>query len=167
MRALLVMDMQEKVLGKNRDKKYSYESNELINNINKEINKFDKENVFYIKTINKKNLINKVLSKNLYENMPESKLVNNLSIVNKMFIEKESNNVFKNKTFDERLKKAKIDELQIVGIDTCGSILDSVLSGVKKGYKIIINKNLTATIKKEKIEKIYKKMQDKGVKILN
>ncbi|MBQ7307068.1 MAG: isochorismatase family protein, partial [Clostridia bacterium] len=119
MRALLVMDMQEGLLGKNRDKKYNYDREKLIKNINGEINKFDKDNVFYIKTINKKNFINKIFSKNLYDTMPESKLVNNLCVVNKLFVEKDSNNVFKNKTFDERLKKAKIDEIQIVGIDTC------------------------------------------------
>lgn len=167
MRALLIMDMQEALLGKNRNKKYTYESEKLIKNINNEICKYDKENIFYVKTINKNNFLNKMLNKKMYETDPNTKLVDKLNIVNKHFIHKESKDAFKNKEFEDKLKKAKIDELQIVGVDTCGSICDSVISGLKKGFKIVLNKSLMESISKEKSEKVCKKMQNKGAKILN
>lgn len=167
MRALLVMDMQEAMLGKNRNKKNTYKADNLIKSINNEIGKFDKANVIYVKTVNKDNFINKILSKNMTKSSPATALVEKLNVVNREIIEKENKDVFGNKNFENMLKKAKIDELQIVGVDTCGSIFNSVISGLKKGFKVVLNKNLVDTNNKNKATKLYKKMQNKGAKILN
>ena len=167
MRALLVIDMQEALLGKDRDKKYTYRSEDLIQNVNDEISKFDKENVYYIKTINKKNFLNKIFSKNLYEQSKESQFVEKLNIVGRHIFEKEGTDAFKTKELSERLKKEKIDEIQIAGIDVCGSIFHSVISGVKKGFKVVLNRELMDTTDKKKGDKLIENLKSKGVKVLN
>ena len=158
MRALLVMDMQENLI--------SEDSQNLIDRINGEISKFDKNNVFYIKTNKKQNILTKFLSKKTSSTSNE--LVNNLLVVNKHLINKSNKDAFKNNELVTTLKSGKFDELQIVGFDICNSIHDSVLSGLKNGFKIVLNKNLTDTISpKKKEEKTLKKLKEKVVKILN
>lgn len=158
MRALIVMDMQDNLLG-------DYKKDELLKNINTEINRFDKNNVYYIKTIKRVNFLNRLVKKDKKE--ADIKLSDKLSVVNGEVISKDRNNIFSKKDFEKTLKDNKIDELQIVGIDACSSVFKSVISALKCGFKVVVNKNLVGAKSEEKADKLYKKMGQKGAKILN
>ena len=156
MRALLVMNMQENLLN-------DYPKEELISSINGEIGRFDKDKVIYVKTVKQNNIIDKLIKKK----ESDTDFAKKLNVVNNDVVSIKRGKLFDSKEFIGSLKKNQIDEFEIVGIDTCSHIFKSVIGGLKNGFKIVVNKNLVGAKKKERADKLCKKMQSKGAKILN
>lgn len=120
MKSLIIVDMQEKYIGKNS--KYA-NRNKLIHNINLKISQY-KSNVIYIK--------NTALEKT-------STLIEELNIVSNNIFLKSKSSCFSDEKLKEYLLKNNIKELEFAGIDGNQCIKSSILDAVNLGYKVEIN----------------------------
>ena len=98
MRYLLVVDMQEDYIGTKRNKMlYPYDTEKLINNINKRISEYPSESVIYI------------TNKFLWEFGKEQKeLAKGLNIVSNNFFGKKKKSAFSNDKLLEYLQKMNV-----------------------------------------------------------
>lgn len=131
MRYLLVVDMQEDYMGTKRNKKlYSYDTEKLINAINKRINEYPAESVIYI------------TNKFFWEFGKEQKeLVKGLNIVSHNFFEKKKKSAFSNDKLLEYLKKMNVKSLELVGVDGNYCVGYTALDGIRKGFQVICNES--------------------------
>jgi len=159
---LLVVDVQD-VFYKNTE--IEQDANEMVNNINKIIEKMMPEKVIYIKATGK------VLSISLkgikaipMEHAPE--IDSNLHIVNNNIFTKVEGDAFSL----EEMKRFLIDndakEIIIVGLLAEKCIYSTAIGGIGKGYNVYIVPEAIVSKSKGRKEKVLKKMNKKGVKIL-
>lgn len=142
MRYLLVVDMQEDYIGTRRNKMlYPYDTEKLINNINKRISEYPSESVIYI------------TNKFIWEFGKEQKeLVKGLNIVSNNFFGKKKKSAFSNDKLLEYLQKMNVKSLELAGIDGNYCVGYTALDGVRKGFHIICNESCIGVRNVEKFK---------------
>lgn len=153
MRCLLVIDMQEDYVGKDRNiRRYPYNCDDLIKRINKQIKNYPASDVIYI------------TNRFFWENKKKpKKLVNGLSVVNTNIFEKRKQSCFSNEKLIEFLKAKGVDELEIVGVDGNYCVKSSALDGVKRGFGIICTIDCIGIGNKKKYRKTHNKLNNAKV----
>lgn len=153
MKCLLVIDMQEEYVGSFRNAKlYPYQADELINSINHKIAEYPKDSVVYI------------VNRFSWEiGRKPKKLVEGLSVVSDNLFEKRKASCFSNSQFLEYLKKKKVSELELVGVDGNYCVGASALGGIKYQYKIFLNEPLVGIGNPQKFNKTKNLLKQKGV----
>ncbi len=156
MKCLVVIDMQEDYVGECRNKKrFSYDTQKLINNINKRISSYPTHYVVYI------------TNKFFWEfNKSPKKLVEGLDVVSDNIFEKRKNSAFTNSNFVEYLKKHDVHAIEVVGVDGNYCVGFSALDGCKKDFSVILNELCVGVSNKKKFEKVKEVLVKKGVKII-
>lgn len=146
MKLLIVVDMQEKYIGKNS----KYENrDELINNINLKISQY-KNNVIYIKNTTLKET-------------PE--LIEELNIVTENIFSKSKSSCLSNEKLKEYLIKRGIKELEFAGIDGNQCIKSSINDAVKLGYKVEIDLNCIGVKNKDNLKRTLEILKQSNVVI--
>lgn len=157
MKYLLVIDMQEEYLGKDRNKKiYTYNEDELIDNINRRIREYPRDNVVYI------------THKFFWElNKEPKKLVDGLLVVSDNMFEKRRASSFTNEKLCQFLLNRNVTELELVGIDGNYCVASSAKGGKKKEFKILYNEACIEARNKNKFIKVKEDLINKGIEIIN
>lgn len=153
---LLVIDMQEDYIGTKRNKKlYPYDTEKLIDTINKRINEYPSESVIYI------------TNKFLWEFSKEQKeLVKELNIVSNNFFEKKKKSAFSNDKLLEYLQKMNVKSLELVGVDGNYCVGYTALDGIRKGFHIICNESCIGVRDIEKFKKMKMRLSKKLVQFI-
>jgi nicotinamidase-related amidase len=127
MKALVIVDMQEEYVGQKRNqKRYPYNSEQLIENINSRITDYEQQadSVVYIKNRGKSECI--------------SDFVAGLRLVSDLVFEKSKASCFSNNSLVAYLTDKAINEIELVGIDGNSCVGISALDGKKRGFSICL-----------------------------
>lgn len=156
MRFLLIIDIQEDYTGEKRDKKkFPYDIETLIDNVNHRIDSYSKEYVVYIK------------NQFFWEHPKTEKLLSkDMNVVSEQIFTKRNNNAFKNAKFANFLREKNITELEIIGIDGNYCVKSTAIAASKAGYEVFLNENCIGIANTKKYEKSKKKMEKMGIKFL-
>lgn len=156
MRYLLVVDMQEDYIGTKRNKKlYSYDTEKLINTINKRISEYPSQSVIYI------------TNKFFWEFGKEQKeLVKGLNIVSNNFFEKKKKSAFSNDKLLDYLQKMNVKSLELVGVDGNYCVGYTALDGVRKGFHIICNESCIGVRDVEKFKNMKMRLSKELVQFI-
>jgi nicotinamidase-related amidase len=149
MRALVVIDMQEKYLEKYDD--------ELMDSINKKIKLAHEEedvSIVYVKNIG------------LTGDKAGYELSDELLLVSDLVFEKKKPSAFSSKAFTHKIKALQATELEIIGIDGASCVAKTAMDALKLGYKTEIVKSCVGARNDRVYEKTLKKLEDAGVSIL-
>ena len=125
--ALVIIDMQEDYIGKYS--KYGYDSDVLINNINKQIINAKKNSDMIIYVKNKKSLKSGIYIPNLVEG---------LMIESDFIIEKDKSSIFSNTEISSLLKNYEISNIEVVGIDGNCCVVSTAVDASRLGYSVKI-----------------------------
>lgn len=123
--ALFIIDMQEDYIGKYS--KYGYDSEVLINNINKQILNAKKncEMIIYVKN-------KKTLKSGIYI----SDFVEGLIIESNFIFEKDSSSALSNTEISSLLKTFEISNIKVVGIDGNCCVASTAIDAARLGYAV-------------------------------
>jgi nicotinamidase-related amidase len=159
---LLIVDVQKKFYEKTE---IEIQANEMVQKINQMINKFEPQNVIYIKATGK---ILSVSSKGFKVTpmLPAPELDSNLKIVSNNIFTKLEGNAFTLEDLNKFLTDNKAKEIIIVGLLAEKCIYYTAIGGKEKGYDISIVSEAVISKSKGKKEKTFKKLIKKGIKIL-
>lgn len=149
MRALVVIDMQEKYLG-------SYD-NELLSSVNKRIKLTHEEEdvpIFYVVNVG------------MTGNRTGYELSQKLLRVSDLVYEKRHPSAFSSKEFADKMSALNVTELEFVGIDGASCVAKTAIDAVKRGYKAEIVKECIGARNDKLYEKTLKKLEGAGVNIL-
>ncbi|MCH5255426.1 MAG: cysteine hydrolase, partial [Lachnospiraceae bacterium] len=149
-------DMQEDYMGTKRNKKlYSYDTEKLINTINKRIAEYPAESVIYI------------TNKFFWEfGKKQKKLVKGLNVVSNNFFEKKKKSAFSNDKFLEYLKKMDVKSLELVGVDGNYCVGYTALDGVRRGLQITCNESCVGVRNIEKFRKMKMRLSKELVQFI-
>ena len=149
MRALVVIDMQEKYLE-------GYDS-ELLDSINRQIQLAHEEEdvpIVYVKNVG------------ITGNRTGYDLSEDLLLVSDLVYEKKRPSAFSSRAFTEKIKALKATELEIIGVDGASCIAKTAMDAVKLGYKTDIVKSCVGARNKRLYEKTLNELEGAGVSIL-
>lgn len=156
MRFLLIIDMQEDYTGENRNRKrFPYDIEPLIDNVNHRINSYSREHIVYIKN-------------QFFWEPPkrEKSLSKGMNVVSDQIFTKRNNNSFKNIEFANYLREKNVTELEIIGIDGNYCVKATAIAASKAGYKVFLNENCIGIADTKKFRKSKMKMKRIGVGFL-
>lgn len=156
MRFLLIIDMQEDYTGENRNRKrFPYDIEPLIDNVNNRINSYSREHIVYIKN-------------QFFWEPPkrEKSLSKGMNVVSNQIFTKRNNNSFKNIEFANFLREKNVTELEIIGIDGNYCVKATAIAASKAGYKVFLNENCIGIADTKKFRKSKMKMKRIGVRFL-
>lgn len=156
MRFLLIIDMQEDYTGEKRNKKkFPYDIESLIYNINHKIDSYSKEYVVYIK------------NQFFWEPKKREKLLSKgMNVISDQIFTKRNTNSFKNIKFANFLKEKNVTELEIIGIDGNYCVKKTAIAALKIGYEVFLNESCIGIADTKKYEKSKMKMKKMGIKFL-
>lgn len=156
MQFLLIIDMQEDYTGEQRNKKkFPYDIQSLINNVNLKIASYPKEYVIYIK------------NQFFWEPPKKEKLLSKgMNVISNQIFTKKNTNSFKNIKFANFLKEKNATELEIIGIDGNHCVKKTAIAASKFGYKVFLNENCIGIADAKKYEKSKIKMKRIGIRFI-
>lgn len=167
MKALLVIDMQEDYVGKARNKRrFPYDSEKLIKNINSKIHEYEKNNdlVIYIRNKKKNSLFNRIFYKYGIEGTNGVQLVKGLDIVSRYIFDKSMACCFTNTSLVTFLKENNISKIELTGIDGNACVGLSAIGGAILHFDVTILCNCTGIANPNKTDKMKSKLIKSGVK---
>ena len=167
-KALLVIDMQNDYLWKERKKKFTYDTNELVSNVNSIIDKYKNEcDIIYISHLIQNIFTNRILFGFSLQGTKGAELYDDLKIVSDLKFDKYFANAYKSKRFAKHMKEEDYEEIIICGLDQCGCVYHTAIGALKEKQKVFIVGNATGCrYSKEKCDKVKNKLIAKGVKYI-
>ena len=162
-KALLVIDMQNEMVGEKHAAPFKYDHDALIRSVNDVIDANESSLVIYIQHLMKKNLINNFASFHTYEGTDSAELVRDLHVVSGHFFSKYKGNAFTNPKLHAFLKEHDIECVEVVGVDGGWCVALTALGAVKAGYRVIVNESAIGTIYPKRKEKFFKRLKEADV----
>lgn len=161
--ALLVIDMQEILVGKNHAKLFKYDTEVLLRNVNRRISEYPPQNVYYIRKIMKKNLLNRISPFQAFDGTTAADLAGELTVVSGKNYTKYGGDAFENPSLTEELRAAGITHVDIVGVDGCGCVPLTAEGAVRKGLSARILSDAVATMSPQREAKQRTRITALGV----
>ncbi len=165
-KALLVIDMQNVMVGEKHAAYFQYDNEMLIQAVNKVIDANESNIVIYIKHNMKKNLINKFVPYQAYEGTEDVELVSNLRVVSDYIFTKYKSNAFTNPKLNDFLKEHNIECVEVVGVDGGACVALTALGAINEGYSVIVNEVAIGTMFNKNKEKCFKKLREAGAEFV-
>jgi len=168
-KALIVVDMQNDYLWEQRKPMFSYDTAELVGNVNKAIHSY-KDNgwdIIYISQIFPNIITNRWIIGFSIANTEGAKLYGGLDVVSDLCFDKNLPNAFTAKKFREFFNSQGYDEVVVCGLDECGCVGATALGTVKAGVRTSLLKSCTGCrYKAEKQAKQHEKLTKNGVEYI-
>ena len=165
-KALLVIDIQNDYLWEQRKPMFSYDTKELVGNVNRAIELFQSEghDVIYIAHILPNIPTNRWFIGFSIRGSEGAKLYDGLSVVSELYFEKNLSNTYTAKRFREYMKKQNYDELVLCGLDECGCVGATARGAVKTGARVVMLENcIGRRFPEAKVQKKREKLKALGV----
>ncbi len=165
-KAVLVIDMQNVCVGKNRSSYFKYDTDNLLKAVN-DVIEYNKDGlIVYIKNIMKRNFINKFAPFEAYAGTEAVELVDNLKIVSNNVFDKYTGDAFSNPELHKFFSDEKVDVVEIVGVDGGGCVSLTAIGALKNGYKVIMNTKAIGTTFEKNRDKYFKKLEKLGAEFI-
>lgn len=167
-KALIIIDIQNDYLYDKRLKKFNYDTNTVINNINNIINKYKEDSdIIYISHLIHNFPTNRLLFGYSIKGTIGAELYKDLNIVSNYKFNKYLPSAYSNNKFKAFMKENNYDEIYICGLDNCGCVYHTALSALKKEKKVYIIKEATfSCFNKEKVNKVNNKLKLLGINFI-
>lgn len=165
-KGLLVIDMQNVCVGSNHSNYFKYNRKSLIAFVNERIEKYEGNNVIYIKNIMKNNFVNRFAPFKAFDGTTEVDIADEVKVVSDNIFKKFKGDAFSNENLDKFLKENNINELELVGVDGGGCVAKTALGAIKQGYKVILNTNAIGTMFNKKEHDYREQLKELGAKII-
>lgn len=167
-KALLVIDMQNDYLWDNRKKKFDYNTDELVGNVNKTIDKYKNEcDIIYISHLIQNIITNRLIFGFSIEGTEGAELYSKLNIVSDLKFNKYFGNAYKSKKFKDYMHNKKYVEIVLCGLDQCGCVYHTAMGALEETKNVSIIKEATGCrYPLKKYNKIVKKLSALGVKFI-
>ena len=165
-KALLVIDMQKDYLWDKRKKMFTYDTDELVGNVNRLIVSYKEKgyDVIYIKHILPKLMWGVGFS---IKGTEGAELYEGLEIVSDMIFEKNRSDAYTAKPFQEYMKNQGYKEIAICGLDECGCVGATAKGAVKTGASVVMVENcIGRRFPDAKVQKMRDELKVLGVKYL-
>ena len=155
-KALLVIDMQNDYLWSKRKEMFTYNTDELVKNVNEAIESYKNDgfDIIYIKHILPKIMWGVGFS---IKGTEGAEMYDGVRIVSDFCFEKNHSDTFTAKAFKEFVAEKNYEELVLCGLDECGCVGATAKGAVKAGIKV---KMLTDCIGRRFPENKVKAMRD-------
>ncbi len=134
-KALLVIDMQNDYLWSRRKEMFTYDTDNLVTNVNNAIESYKEKgfDIIYIKHILPKIMWGVGFS---IKGTEGAELYEGVNIVSDYCFEKNHSDTFTAKAFSEFVKEKNYNELFLCGLDECGCVGATAKGAVKAGIKV-------------------------------
>lgn len=158
-KALFIINMQEMFVGKTRDKnQFDYDGEDLINMINKRINDYQPEEVFYIISL-KKGLFGGNYPK---PSTKEATFPGKLKIVSKNIYQKYKPDAFSSVILEDFVRARNVKEIELVWVDGV-DVVSTAQGAIDCGLKVVFNESLIKTMNQDKMMKIRQGLKQNKV----
>lgn len=165
-KALIVVDLQKDFLCDGRKPMFSYNTKELIDNVNDSIDRCLKDgyDIIYIRQVYQNIVTNRKLIGFAIKGTPGADLYDGLNIVSDNVFEKYFPNTYTSKAFREFMQKGGYSEVAICGVDECGCVGATAKGAVKAGMKVsMLTGSIGTRFPDHKVQKLRKKLSGMGV----
>ena len=168
-KSLVVIDMQNDYLWPERMKKFSYDTETLVGNVNTVIRAFQKKgyDVIYIAQMFANLPTNRWLIGFSIEGTEGTKLYSGLDVVSDLYFEKRLPNTYTSKAFREHMEKEGYTEVYLCGLDECGCVGATAKGAVKTGVRVkMIKECIGRRFPDRKVRKMRRRLRSMGVEYL-
>ena len=165
-KVLLVIDMQNDYLWNKRKKMFTYDTDQLVGNVNRLIEAYREKgyDIIYIKHILPRIMWGVGFS---IEGTEGAELYPDLKIVSDLCFEKKHSDTYTSKVFCEHMKAQNYKEVFICGLDECGCVGATAKGAIKTGAKtFMVEKCIGRRFSDEKVQKMRKKLKAIGVQYI-
>ena len=167
--ALIVIEMQNDYLYEKRKKRFAYDTEGLVGCVNRLIRSYSRagRDVIYIRH-NIQNLpTNRLLFGYSIAGTEGAELYKGLDIVSDYIFDKLVGDALSNRKLRQLIEREGYDKLHLCGLDECGCVAATALGAVKRGYKVEILREGTATVFDErKAARTREKLRQYAVKLI-
>jgi nicotinamidase-related amidase len=171
--ALFIIDIQEDYTGTTAQSPFPYrDSEKLITNVNKMIEKADKKNIIIVYIRQEfDGFIGRVISKLAGHSIAikgstGAELDRRIRIISDHCFTKLMPDAFSNAKLETFLKKHGVKQLYITGLEGTGCVYFTVKGALKRGYNISIVKDSIVSLNEKKWDKILKKFEQSGIEMI-
>ena len=146
--ALLVIDMQNDYLCKNRMKRFAYDTEGLVGLVNRLIHRYSEagHDVIYIRHIIQNLPTNRLLFGYSIAGTDGAELYNGLDIVSDYIFDKLVGDALSNRQLRALIQQKGYGHLYLCGLDECGCVAATALGAKKRGIEADIIRDGTATV---------------------
>ena len=164
--ALLVIDMQNDYLWSKRKKMFTYDTDILVDNVNKSIETYREKgyDIIYIKHIQPLLLWGVGFS---IRGTEGAEIYDGINIVSDNLFEKNFSDTFTSKAFREHVQKAGYKEMVLCGIDECGCVGATAKGAVKAGIKVsMLGDSIGSRFPEKKLKEMRDSLKSIGVEYI-
>ena len=146
--ALLVIDMQNDYLCKNRMKRFAYDTEGLVGRVNRLIHRYSEagHDVIYIRHIIQNLPTNRLLFGYSMAGTKGAELYGGLDIVSDYIFDKLVGDALSNRKLRLLIERKGYDALYLCGLDACGCVASTALGAARRGLKVEIMREGIATV---------------------
>jgi nicotinamidase-related amidase len=163
--ALLVMDLQEIVVGKKPFFFFHYRK-DLLKQANKLIEQAHGKTVVYIRMVMKDNFVGKICPIHYRAKDPKAQLASGLKIVSDHVFDRYEGDAFTNPELDKFLKKQGIGQIEVFGVDGSGCVYNTIKGALKHGYKVKLFSEATDSTSRRMMARKFKELKELGAEII-
>ena len=164
-KALLVLDMQEAVVGTHHAAFFRYDSG-LLQSVNAVIDRTDADYVVYIKNLMKKNLLSRLAPVRVFDGTPEAELAKELHIVSENIFSKYTGDAFSEPALCDFFQSRQIDTAELTGADGGGCVALTALGACRLGCRVILHTQAIGTMFVKKRDRYYEKLKKRSAVLL-
>jgi nicotinamidase-related amidase len=169
-KALIVIDMQNDYLWPERKKKFSYDTDTLVGNVNAAIHAFQKKghDVIYIAQMFANIPTNRWFIGFSIEGTEGTKLYDGVDVVSDLYFEKRLPDTYSSKAFREHMEREQYSEVYLCGLDECGCVGATAKGAVKTGVTVkMIRDCIGRRFPDKKVQKKRRRLRAMGVKYIS
>lgn len=147
MKALLVINMQEVIVGKDHSKRFRYDD-DIISKVNSVIEQNDF--VVYIRNLFRNNFLNRLAPVKFFDGTPAAELAEGLKIVSENRFDKYAENAFSNEELGKFLRKNGCNAVELVGVEGGACVALTAVGAINAGFKTVLNTSAIGTMYKSR-----------------
>lgn len=169
-KALVIIDMQNDYLWEKRKAKFSYNTDELVNAVNKAISAYKEKgyDIIYIAQMFPNIITNKWFIGFSIKGTSGAEIYSKLNIVSDLYFEKNLPDTYSSKAFREHMTKQGYTEVTLCGLDECGCVGATAKGAVKTGVEVFMLENcIGRRFSDDKVQKMRDSLTSLGVRYIN
>ena len=168
-KALVVIDMQNDYLWDKRKAMFSYNTDSLVDSVNKAITDYHKNgyDIIYIAQMFPNIITNKWFIGFSIKGTAGAELYSKLNVVSDLYFEKNLPDTYSSKSFREHMKNQNYAEVVLCGLDECGCVGATAKGAVKTGVKVVMLENcIGRRFPDDKVQKMRNSLIALGVQYI-
>ncbi len=139
-KALVVIDMQNDYLWKDRKPMFSYNTDELVSSVNRAIADYQNRgyDILYVEQLFPNIVTNRWFIGFSIKGTPGAELFDGLDVVSDHIFEKNLPNSFTASSFRDHVKREGYSDLVLCGLDECGCVGATAKGALKAGLNVTL-----------------------------